>query len=522
MYVVDNATMRAIDEREIASGTPALELMERAGRGITRALLGRATWLDGCTLIFCGRGNNGGDGLVVARLLHEAGHGVRALCVAGTRSPPAQTNFERAHAAGVDLVEVDAAAGDAARQLFTACFESPGRLIVDALLGSGFRPPLSEEFASWCELMGMLGRDIVAIDGPSGLGGDEGPRAPQVPRARWTIALGAPKWGLLSAAGRDLCGRLEVVDLGFASEIVEKEIASATRVARWIDAEWVWRALGRVPLDAHKYSVGTVAVVGGSRGMSGAVSLACHGALRAGAGLVEALVPGSTQPVVDAQCVETLVHGADESGDERLAMAADELLRALATRRDAVVLGPGAGRDPQTQQLFQNWLTEREPDLGVVIDADALFALAQSPTRLGGRTVLTPHSGELGRLLGMSSEEIAADRATVVLEAARRFDAVILHKGAPTFVASPTGDLGVIGAGGPGLATAGSGDVLAGVVGAFLAVGLDAFTAAGAGAWVHGAAGDRGEALRGTRGLVASDLPAAVAMVLLELEGLPQ
>ncbi len=519
MYVVDNSTMREIDRRTIAAGISGLELMERAGAGIAEWLTARPDWLQGCTLLLCGRGNNGGDGLVVARHLHEGGHRVCAICVAGQRSEEAAVQFGRAVAAGVEVVEVGE---DQASRLLELCRDRGGRLVVDALLGTGFRPPLREGLGQWCEVLGGLGRDVVAVDGPTGLSGDDGSHDRRCPRARWTLSLGAPKWGLISPLGRDRCGRLEILDLGFPPEIVEEVGRSQERVAEWVDAEWVWRRLGRIRMDAHKYSVGTVAVCGASVGMSGAVTLACHGALRAGAGLVEALVPRSVQPVVDAQCVETLVRAAAEDSQGGLALESAGALMELARRRDALVLGPGAGRSPETRSLFRDFLTLHCASLPMVVDADALHALAADELELSPSCILTPHSGELRRLEQVSQEEIADRRVEIVGAAARRRNAVLLHKGAPTLVAAPEGRLAVIGAGGPGLATAGSGDVLAGVCAAFLAAGLPSFEAAAAGAWVHGAAGDRAEALRGTLGVVATDLPAAVALVLREIEGLPQ
>lgn len=519
MHVVDTKTMRTMDERAIESGVESLELMERAGRGAAQALLARPDWLEGCTLVVCGNGNNGGDGFVVARHLHEAGYEVRVLRRAGDLSDDARTNLERATRAGVAVHELS---DPPAEDLRSQSGHHPGRLVVDAVLGTGLRPPIREPWDAVCRQMGRLGRDVVALDCPSGLDGDSGECDPNTPEARLTVTFGAPKWGMVLPQGRNRCGRWEVVDLDFPATVVEPVLEEAEETALWIDAAQAWRWLVPPAMDRHKYDAGAVMVVGASRGMSGAVTLACHGALRGGAGLVEAVVPEAQHDVVDAQCVETLVHAAPETSAGTLASRAREVLEERLDRHRAVILGPGAGRDDSTAAWMTAWIAENE--LPLVVDADALNALAEADPRppLREQTILTPHSGELGRLLGLSTDEIRADRRAVVRDAARELGAVLLHKGAPTFVAAPDGRLAVISSGGPGLATAGSGDVLAGLCGAFLAASHEAFVAACLAAFVHGAAGDRVEAMRGIRGTVASELPAAVALVLRDLESLPR
>lgn len=519
MHVVDSRTMREMDAQAIESGVDSLELMERAGRGASQALLARPAWLEGCTLVVCGNGNNGGDGFVVARHLHEAGHEVRVLRRGGDCSEDARANLERAQQAGV---VVDEFSDQAAEDLRRASGQHPGRLVVDAVLGTGLRPPIREPWDAVCAQMGKLGRDVVALDCPSGLDGDTGECDPNTPEARLTVTFGAPKWGMVLGEGRRRCGRWEVVDLDFPADVVEQILASKDNTAIWVDAERVWRWLVPPAVDRHKYDAGAVMVVGAARGMSGAVTLACHGALRGGAGLVEALVPESQHAVVDGQCVETLVHAAPETAAGTLGSGARKMLDDRLDRHGAVILGPGAGRDESTASWMMSWV--EEADRPLVLDADGLNALAGADRRppLPDQTILTPHTGELVRLIGRSKEEIARDRRGVVLAAARDLGAVLLHKGAPTFVAAPDGRLAVISSGGPGLATAGSGDVLAGLCGAFLAAAHEPFVAACLGAWVHGAAGDRVEALRGIRGTIASELPAAAALVLRDIESLPR
>jgi len=509
--------MRSIDEAAIAAGTPGLVLMERAGQGAARAILDRPEWLWGCTLILCGKGNNAGDGLVVARLLHGEGHDVRALLIAPSSdlSPDARTNLRRAREQGVEIEFLDE---DPAVALHRIHRENPGRLLVDALLGTGFAPPLREPLAELCKKVSELSRRVVALDAPTGLDGATGQIDASAVVADMTLCLGFPKWGHVLPPGRAHCGRLERVDLEFSSELVQSQVRGSEDVALYVDrllaAAW-WRER---PIDAHKYSAGAVLCVGGSAGMSGAVALACNGAHRAGSGLVEAVVPGSVRNGVDAHCVETLVHGVAETASGGLSPSALGGILKRLERKAALLLGPGGGSDLETADLFLALVAAASCPL--VVDADALnaFARLQRPPRFTGATVITPHSGELSRLLGVSSEEIAANRVEIVCEAAARWNCVLLHKGAPSFVAAADGSLAVVGSGGPGLATAGSGDVLAGCVAALLAGGYDPFKAACIAAYLHGRAGDRLERRAGVASLMARDLLDELPAVILEIE----
>jgi NAD(P)H-hydrate epimerase len=252
--------------------------------------------------------------------------------------------------------------------------------------------------------------------------------------------------------------------------------------------------------------------------MSGAVALACLGALRAGAGLVEAAVPGKQRLAVDLTCTEVLVHGLPETEAGGLSPTALPRLLELAQRRDAVLVGPGAGADPATAGLLVELLSRL--DRPAVVDADALnaFGRLQRDPRFPRVCVVTPHSGELARLLGVESAQLQVRRVELVREAAQRFGVVVLHKGAPTMVADPEGSLGVVGAGGPNLASPGTGDVLAGIVTALLAGGHPAFEAACLGAWLHGRAGDLLEPRVGIAGLIARDLLPHVASAAREAE----
>jgi hydroxyethylthiazole kinase-like uncharacterized protein yjeF len=517
MFVVDSECMRRMDAATIAAGTPGLELMERAGSGAARALLKRRRWLLGTTLVVCGKGNNGGDGLVVARLLARRGHAVEVLLAgrAADMQGDAAANLQRAVTAGVTVHEMGP---DPAAFLTRRAGERPGRLLVDALLGTGFAPPLREPLGELVGAMGALGRRVVALDCPSGLDTTTGEVDSRCLVADLTVTFGFPKWGFYRRDGRRHCGRIQRVDLEIPREIAERLAGESQDAALYVDrtlARGWWRSRA---IDAHKYSVGSILVVGGSAGMSGAVTLACLAAYRGGCGLVEAVVPGAQRIPIDTACIEALIHAVPETAQGGLAFESRDTILARAKRHRAVLLGPGGGGDLETARLFVDLMDTLEQPL--VVDADALNALhrLQRTPAFTRPCVLTPHSGELARLLGSTSAEIAADRRAVVLRAAHDWNAVVLHKGAPTMVASPDGSLAVLGSGGPGLATAGTGDVLAGLLVTLLAAGYEVFEAACLAAYLHGRAGDLAERRRGEAGVLARDLLEALPKAVRNVE----
>lgn len=515
MFVVDPDTVRRVDAQTIEGGIAGTRLMDQAGRGAAAVLLDDEVPRRGTTVIVCGKGNNGGDGLVVARELHLAHEDVVAAVLTTELSGEAAWALADAREHGVRILTLG---DDPVAALSDLLDENPGVLLVDAVFGTGTRLPLRAPYDGVARTMGECGRRIVGLDGPSGLDGATGAVDRACPVADVTIAFGLPKWGMVLAPGRAHCGRLHVIELDFEVELVEREAQASEDRATWIDARW---AAGRWPqraVDAHKYRSGSVFAVGGARGMSGAVALACNAAYRAGAGYVEATVPLSVAPIIDPLCVETLVHGGAETDRGGLAASVLSGLVERAGRHGALLVGPGAGDDSETATLILD-LVERL-DMPMVVDADGLNAASRA-----GRdhdfapvSVITPHTGELSRLLGLDGATIESDRRHHVREAARRLQTVVLHKGAPTFVAAPDGTLAVIATGGPELATAGTGDVLAGAIAALLAAGVDAFDAACLGAFVHGDAGARAARDLGVGPVMAHDVLDRLAFAVRDLE----
>jgi len=496
--------MRAIDRAAIdGCGIPGRELMERAGAAVARAARALLS-PGGRVLAVCGGGNNGGDGYVAARLLRDAGVEARAAAVAPRAAlhGDALAAREAAERAGVPIDD-PADPG----QLHAA----PGDVILDALLGTGLARAPEGAYAAAIARVGALrdgGARVVAVDVPSGLSSDTGqPLGPCV-RADRTVTFGFAKRGLVLHPGAELAGDLEVADIG-----IPPAAAARVPVGCELLAEEEARALVPPrPPDAHKGDAGRVLVVAGSPGKSGAAHLALTGALRGGAGLVtlaarEEVLPFALAGRPEAMSVPLLGNG--PLGDADL----DPLL-AAAKGMDAAVVGPGIPRGPETARLLRAFI--ERAGVPVVLDADALNALAERPGLVSGipvPAILTPHPGEMARLVGGTIAAVQADRVALAAGRARAWGCVVVLKGARTVVAAPGAPAAVIPTGNPGMATGGTGDVLAGLAGALLAGHLPAFDAARAAAFVHGLAGDLAAARWGQRGLLASDLADAVGQV---------
>lgn len=490
LYTADE--MRVLDRWAIEhEGIPSLDLMERAGGEVARAIM--ALEIDGPVRIVCGRGNNGGDGLVVARLLREHGLSVDALLLFGREdlSADARANLERVEARQVEVDGLSAALHRSA-------------LVVDAILGTGFtgspRPPLDTAIES----INAAGATIVAIDVPSGVDASTGEVAGACVKADLTVTLQAPKLGLWIAPGKTFAGRTEVVDIGIPPDGAGRPAPSDAGLI----APAVLDLLPRRVPAGNKFQSGSVLVVGGSTGLTGAVCMACDGAMRAGAGWTRAAVPASLNQIFEVKLTEVMSVPLPDDAGHLLEDAADAVLDAAA-RADAVALGPGLGREPGSFSLAQTLVEQIEQPL--LVDADGLNALAQAnlapATRRSAPLVLTPHAGEMARLLATESRAVEAKRLSAARETAERSGAVVVLKGDDTLVASGrSGEVAVNSGGSPALATAGTGDVLSGVITAFIARGLDAFEAACAGVYVHALAGREAARRLGAESVIAGDV----------------
>jgi NAD(P)H-hydrate epimerase len=494
--LVDAEEMRAIDRAAIEDfGIPALTLMDRAGRGVADAAAELAG-PRGRFVVVCGGGNNGGDGYVAARLLRAAGRDARvmALVPAHVLSPDARTVREQAERAGVpidDGVLAPLAAG-------------VGDVVIDAIFGTGLRRPPEGLFAgaiAAIEVARVGGARVLAVDVPSGLSADTGRPLGLCVRADRTVTFAFLKRGLAIHPGLALAGETTVVDIGIPPEAARR-VPVGCELLTEVEAKVL---VPRRPPEAHKGDAGRLLVVAGSPGKSGAAHLALLGALRGGAGLVTLAARPEVLPLALAGRPEAMSLALP--GDGPLGRGDLATLVAAAREVDALAIGPGIPRGPDTAELIRTLL--QKVGKPAVVDADGLNALAADPGLLAGLGVpllLTPHPGEMARLCGTSIAEVQADRIGIATARARAWKATVLLKGARTVVADPEGPPAVIPTGNPGLATGGSGDVLTGLCGALLAGGLSPGAAGRAGAWVHGRAGDLAAAKHGERGLVASDV----------------
>jgi hydroxyethylthiazole kinase-like uncharacterized protein yjeF len=507
--LLDAEAMRAVDRWAIEEqGVAGLELMERAGAGVARAVERLAP--DGPVTVLCGKGNNGGDGLVVARLLREAGRTVTVVCTA----PPQEF-------AGDARANLDRLPGDPPVQLSGAAWMGENGLqdapssgadvfngaavLVDALLGTGFQGEPRGAVAAAIDAINNADAPVVSVDVPSGVDASTGVVRGVAVRAALTVTFHAAKPGLWINPGKADAGEVQTLDIG-----VPRGAPSGASVG--LITASVLAQLPRRGASSTKFSSGHVLVVGGSRGLTGAPRMAAEASMRAGAGYVTACVPASLQLVLaTAGTPELMTRGLPDDDGSLSADAVPDVLDASA-RGGAIALGPGLGRSAGAFAFAR--ALALQADVALVLDADGLNAHAGRLGELAARrapTVLTPHAGELGRLLECDSAEIERERLRHVRAAAAQAVAVVVLKGDDTLIATADGSVAVSPGASPALATAGTGDVLAGVIAALLAQGLDAFTAAAAGVWMHAEAGRQAaRTLGGAEGVIATDVIAAL------------
>lgn len=485
-YLLYNAAqVRELDRTAIeAVGIPGYTLMTRAGERCWDCL--RDGWPEACSLaVVCGTGNNGGDGFVIARMAQDAGWQVAVLQLGAA---------DRVRGDALLAREAFIAAGGTVSAFTPAALEGAD-IIVDALLGTGLGRPPEGEWHTAIEAINQAPAPVLAVDIPSGLQADTGAAAGVAVRAARTVTFIGRKPGLYTGQGPEYAGAVSFSDLELPLEVFQRVVPMASLQA-WPLQGVLERPRART---AHKGLHGHVLVIGGDHGMAGAVRLAGEAALRTGAGLVSLATRPEHAAALAAACPELMSHGVTGALD----------LVPLLRHATVVVIGPGLGQSAWAQSLLATVLESRQPR---VIDADALNLLAGEAVH-AERQVLTPHPGEAGRLLGMATAVVQADRFTAAQAIAERYGGTAVLKGAGTVV-SNRGLLPVVcTAGNPGMATAGMGDVLSGVIAALLGQGLEPTTAAVAGVCLHGCAGDRA-AVAGERGMTARDVIVELRAVL--------
>ncbi len=477
--LVSAEKMRLFEEKVFSLGIDSFAVMEKAALRIFDEVKKRIS-PSSKVLVICGKGNNGGDGLAVARMLEMDGFDVKICLPFGEPSTAdAIKNFEIVKKLGIDIV------GDAEFDRFD--------VIVDALLGTGLSKNVKSDIPGKINSSGAF---VISADIPSGISSDTGAVMENAVKADVTVALAFKKYGHSVYPGKEFCGEIVLADIGipFSGECDTFET----------DTDFVRQILVPAKKDAHKGDMGRLCVVAGSKGMTGAATLSCEGALKSGAGLVTLFTPGNLNEIYEKKLTEamTLPLDCEDSVDADKLMEHKDRL----TSADAVIIGPGLGRDCDGAKIIEFIFENKIP---AVIDADGINALAANINILRGvkgDVVLTPHIGEFSRLTGLSTQEILSDRLALARKFAVEYGVTLLLKGAGTVVALPDGKAYINHTGNCGMATGGSGDVLAGITGAFLARGMGAPMSAVAAAYIHGLAGDIAKETLGETSMLPTDI----------------
>ncbi|MBI4296998.1 MAG: NAD(P)H-hydrate dehydratase [Chloroflexi bacterium] len=501
MKIVTAAQMREMERRFQKEGGSLDDLMERAGLAVAQGVRSEMREAVGKrVLVLVGPGNNGGDGLVAARHLRKWGGNVQAFLLASR--PNEDPKLAQAQEAGVEVISEEASLSSLNGSL------SEASLALDALLGTGHARLLEGRMREALLLVAQArsarsGLKVVALDLPSGLDADTGAVDPSALKADLTITLGCPKMGLFRFPGAGLVGRLEIADIGLPAHLgqdVETELITASLVRELLPPR---------PLEAHKGTFGRVLVVAGSINYIGAATLACSGAARVGAGLVTLATPQSLIPILASKLTEVTFLPLPETVPGVPASQASSVLSERLGDYQALLLGPGLGQHPATKEFILSALDSLPQGMPLVLDADALNILAGTSQwwrRLKGRAILTPHPGEMARLLGRSVAEVQADRLEAARRGAASWGQTVALKGAYTVIAEPGGKALLSPWANPALASAGTGDVLAGAMVGLLAQGLAPEAAAAASVYLHGRAGEMASREMGDAGVLASDL----------------
>lgn len=507
MHVVTAAEMQAMDRQTIETfGLPGRLLMENAGRGAAHFLLQTFPGLAAQKVaVIAGRGNNGGDGFVIARCLHQKGVSVQVYLLAEGRSisGDAASNLHLLKPLGIRVVEIPDPGAFAKHQSAMRHTD----VWVDAILGTGLKSDVEGYFKEIIEFINALQKPVFSVDIPSGLDSDTGrPRGVCI-HARATATFGAAKLGHVLLPGADYTGRLEIVDIGIPDHIV----AAVGPTHFLLTRERLQKSLVSRPSNAHKGTTGHLLVLAGSPGKTGAAAMAATAAMRIGAGLVTIAAPSRLNPILESQALETMTVALPETVDGLLAESAWDRIRDLVAGKRCLVLGPGIGVSPEIQSILRRLLPVLT--IPIVIDADGLNNLAKDIEMLKtakAAVVLTPHPGEMARLTGVSVADIQADRVARARAFARKYHLHLVLKGARTIIAHPDGRIEINPTGNPGMASGGMGDVLTGMIGGLLTQGYTPEAATGLGVFLHGAAADDLSEQIGPVGYLAGDVMQAI------------
>ena len=510
MKVLTSREMRMVEAAAVAEGLDYLRLMENAGSATARCIRARGDLLGKSVAVLCGRGNNGGDGFVIARKLLEEGAQVTVVMVCGQpTSLESQEMFSRIRHSGITILSLET------EPYVVSSTVRDAALVVDAIYGIGFHGELPDYMRSLFRLINGLPSPTIAVDIPSGLDADTGLFDKDALVANQTVTFTAMKPGLLNVHAATMVGTVDVVKIGIDSRLVDQFSASQTI----IDNMMVHACFSPRPADSNKGTFGHLLAVCGSYGMAGAATMAVKAAQRCGVGLVTAAVPRSIYPIAAVQLPEAVFLPLPETADGQISIPARPILRERAQRASAILLGCGLGTSEETRNVVTDLLYET--DCPMVLDADGInCAAGHIDIEKAGRSplVLTPHPGEMARLLGCTVEEVQSNRVELAREYAEKHQVVLVLKGHKTVIAAPDHSVMINMTGNPGMACAGSGDVLTGMIASFMAQGMDPFHAAMCGVYLHGLAGDRAAARLSQHAMLPTDLLEELGGLFLDLE----
>lgn len=515
MKVVTALEMRHIDEETIRNiGIPGIVLMENAGLSVVNVIekYFRKSGTSKVS-IFVGKGNNGGDGLVIARHLKNKGYDVKIYLLSSSDKfqGDALINLQIVQNMGLNietiLSEIDLE--------YHKAEVANSDLIIDAIFGTGLAGPIKGVSAKVVNFLNNTGLPIIAVDLPSGLDADTGKVEGECIKADVTVTMGLPKRGLLLYPGANFVGKIEIADIGIPSTVIELQdikvnLLSTDNVGR----------LPKRPSDSHKGNFGRVLVLGGSIGLTGASAMASESALRSGAGLVTLGIPKSLNPIMEVKLTEVMTLPLPETEEQTFSKKSYDNIMKIVNNFDVVVIGPGMSRNPETSSLIRELC--KSINKPKVIDADGLNAISDDKSILkyiDNNTIFTPHPGEMARLIGGTISDVQSDRINVAQKFAINNNVILVLKGVPTVIAEPSGEVYLNITGNPGLASGGTGDVLTGIIAGFIAQGLALKSAAILGVYIHGFAGDLAKKELGEAGMVAGDVIRYIPKAIKYLNG---
>jgi hydroxyethylthiazole kinase-like uncharacterized protein yjeF len=512
MNIATAQQINSIDRRAIRKfGIPGPVLMENAASALLAEMETFFDGLEGVRIgIICGKGNNGGDGLALARRLRIRGVPVRVALLASFAAVTGEAKVNLSILRKTDVEIIQQASAKAIAEVV-----SWSDIIVDALVGVGLSSPLKGLYAQAVELINSSGRPVVSIDVPTGIDADSGAVMGTAVKADLTVTMALLKRGLVLYPGAGFAGTVRVGDIGIPPEVIEKENINL----RLLNQEGIADIGRRRAPDAHKGDFGHLLAVAGSPGKAGAAVMVAKSALRTGAGLVSVAAPNSIVPIIQQQVFEAMCVPAAESVDGTIGIGAETELLKAAARMDACAIGPGLSSQYETLQLVRGLVQQLA--IPLVIDADGLNALVGGLDVLKksrGPVIMTPHPGEMARLLGISTADVQKDRIGIAVAFAQKYNVTLVLKGAGTVIAGPDGRACINTTGNPGMATGGTGDALTGMIGSLLAQGSPSFDAACLGVYLHGRAGDLASKEKGEAGMIAGDLIEKIPQALLEGE----